>query len=119
MAPPGHSTFYALAPVAHLGKVKADWDGDFGERFADAILDEVERRVAPSLRANLVTRFHYTPADFGRDLSAPLVSAFILEPVLWRSACFRAHHRDDVITTIYFVGAGTPHDRKSVGKGKS
>src|SRR3546814_5106522 len=24
MAPPGHSTFYALAPVAHLGKVKAD-----------------------------------------------------------------------------------------------
>ena len=107
MAPPGHSTFYALAPVAHLGKAKADWDGEFGARFADAILDEVERRVAPGLRANLVTRFHYTPADFGRDLSAHLGSAFSLEPVLWQSAWFRAHNRDDVISNLYFVGAGT------------
>ncbi|WP_235537606.1 phytoene desaturase family protein, partial [Sphingopyxis sp. Root214] len=107
MAPPGHSAFYALAPVAHLGKAKAEWDGAFGERFADAILEEVERRVAPGLRANLVTRFHYTPADFGRDLSAHLGSAFSLEPVLWQSAWFRAHNRDDVISNLYFVGAGT------------
>ncbi|NIJ39398.1 phytoene desaturase [Sphingopyxis panaciterrae] len=107
MAPPGHSTFYALAPVAHLGKAQADWDGDFGARFADAILDEVERRVAPGLRANIVTRFHYTPADFGRDLSAHLGSAFSLEPVLWQSAWFRAHNRDDLISNLYFVGAGT------------
>ncbi len=107
MAPPGHSCFYALAPVAHLGKAKADWDGDFGARFADAILEEVERRVAPGLRANLVTRFHYTPADFGRDLSAHLGSAFSLEPLLWQSAWFRAHNRDDVIGNLYFVGAGT------------
>ncbi|MHA4838710.1 phytoene desaturase [Sphingopyxis sp. MSC1_008] len=107
MAPPGHSTFYALAPVAHLGKAKADWDGAFGERFANAIIEEVERRVAPGLRANLVTRFHYTPADFGRDLSAHLGSAFSLEPVLWQSAWFRAHNRDDVISNLYFVGAGT------------
>jgi phytoene desaturase len=107
MAPPGHSTFYALAPVAHLGKAQADWDGEFGQQFADAILDEVERRAAPGLRANLVTRFHYTPADFGRDLSAHLGSAFSLEPVLWQSAWFRAHNRDDVISNLYFVGAGT------------
>lgn len=107
MAPPGHSTFYALAPVAHLGKAKADWDGAFGERFASAILEEVERRVLPGLRANLVTRFHYTPADFGRDLSAHLGSAFSLEPVLWQSAWFRAHNRDDAISNLYFVGAGT------------
>lgn len=107
MAPPGHASFYALAPVAHLGKAKADWDGNFGEQFADAILDEVERRVLPGLRANLVTRFHYTPADFGRDLAAHLGSAFSLEPVLWQSAWFRAHNRDDVISNLYFVGAGT------------
>lgn len=107
MAPPGHAGFYALAPVAHLGKAQANWDGDFGAQFADAILDEVERRVLPGLRANLVTRFHYTPADFGRDLSAHLGSAFSLEPVLWQSAWFRAHNRDDVIDNLYFVGAGT------------
>ena len=107
MAPPGHSTFYALAPVAHLGKTQPDWDGAFGERFADAIIDEVERRVAPGLRANLVTRFHYTPKDFGRDLSAHLGSAFSLAPVLWQSAYFRAHNRDDKLPNLYFVGAGT------------
>ncbi|WP_411339472.1 phytoene desaturase [Sphingopyxis sp. J-6] len=107
MAPPGHATFYALAPVAHLGKAAADWDGAFGERFADAILAEIERRVLPGLRANLVTRFHYTPADFGRDLSAHLGSAFSLEPLLWQSAWFRAHNRDDDISNLYFVGAGT------------
>ncbi len=107
MAPPGHASFYALAPVAHMGKAKVDWDGAFGQQFADAILDEVEHRVAPGLRANLVTRFHYTPADFGRDLGAHLGSAFSLEPVLWQSAWFRAHNRDDVIDNLYFVGAGT------------
>lgn len=107
MAPPGHACFYALAPVAHLGKARADWDGDFGARFADAILEEVERRVLPGLRANLVTRFHYTPADFGRDLSAHLGSAFSLEPLLRQSAWFRAHNRDDAISNLYFVGAGT------------
>ncbi len=107
MAPGGYSTFYALAPVAHLGKAKVDWDGAFGQQFADAILAEVEARVLPGLKANLATSFHYTPADFGRDLSAHLGSAFSLEPVLWQSAYFRAHNRDDVISNLYFVGAGT------------
>ncbi|MCW0197742.1 phytoene desaturase [Sphingopyxis sp.] len=107
MALEGHATFYALAPVAHLGKAQADWDGAFGARFADAILEEVERRVLPGLRAHLVTRFHYTPADFGRDLSAHLGSAFSLEPLLRQSAYFRAHNRDDRISNLYFVGAGT------------
>ena len=107
MAPPGHAAFYALAPVAHLGKAPADWDGAFGQRFADAILAEVERRVLPGLSANLVTRFHYTPRDFGRDLSAHLGSAFSLEPLLRQSAYFRAHNRDDRISNLYFVGAGT------------
>ncbi len=107
MAPKGYSTFYVLAPVAHMGKAKVDWDGDFGEKFKDAILDEVERRVMPGLKENLATSFHYAPTDFGRDLNAHLGSAFSLEPVLWQSAFFRTHNRDDVISNLYFVGAGT------------
>jgi phytoene desaturase len=107
MAPEGYSTFYVLAPVAHLGKTNVDWDGAFGETFKDAILDEVERRVMPGLRENLATCFHYAPTDFGRDLNAHLGSAFSLEPVLWQSAYFRSHNRDDVISNLYFVGAGT------------
>lgn len=107
LAPEGCSTFYALAPVAHMGKAPLDWDDDVGEAMKERILDELERRLIPDIRSRIVTQFHYTPADFGRDLSAHLGSAFSLEPVLWQSAYMRAHNRDDAIPNLYFVGAGT------------
>lgn len=106
MAPEGCSTFYALAPVPHLGKLPIDWD-QMGPIYAERILDEVERRLIPDLRSRIVTRFHYAPPDFAHDLAAHLGSAFSLEPLLTQSAYFRAHNRDDVIPNLYFVGAGT------------
>ncbi|WP_294394392.1 phytoene desaturase [uncultured Sphingomonas sp.] len=106
LAPEGCSTFYALAPVPHLGKAPLDWEA-MQEEYADRILDEIERRLMPGLRQRLVTRFHYTPLDFRRDLNAHLGSAFSLEPILTQSAWFRTHNRDDVIGNLYFVGAGT------------
>ncbi len=106
LAPEGYSTFYALAPVPHLGKLPLDWES-VQEGYADRILDEIERRLMPGLRERIVTRFHYTPADFSRDLNAHLGSAFSLEPLLTQSAWFRTHNRDDVIPNLYFVGAGT------------
>lgn len=106
LAPEGCSTFYALAPVPHRGKLPVDWD-EVAPAYADRILDEIARRLLPDLRDRLVTRFHYTPADFTTDLRAHLGSAFSLEPVLTQSAWFRVHNRDDKIPNLYFVGAGT------------
>ena len=106
MAPEGHSTFYALAPVPHLGKAPLDWES-LQESYADSIIDEIERRLMPGLRERIVTRFHYTPVDFSRDLNAHLGSAFSLEPLLTQSAWFRTHNRDDMLHNLYFVGAGT------------
>jgi phytoene desaturase len=106
MAPEGCSTFYALAPVAHLGKLPIDWQ-EVGPILEKRILDEVGRRLIPDIHDRIVTKFHYTPADFGTDLNAHLGSAFSLEPVLTQSAFFRVHNRDDVIENLYFVGAGT------------
>ncbi len=106
MAPEGYSTFYALAPVPHMGKLPIDWD-QFGHAYAERILDEIQHRLIPDIRSRIVTRFHYAPTDFGRDLSAHLGSAFSLEPLLTQSAWFRAHNRDDVIPNFYLVGAGT------------
>ena len=106
MAPEGCSTFYALAPVPHLGKAPLDWEA-LGESYADRILDEIERRLIPGLRGRIKTRFHYTPVDFREDLHAHLGSAFSLEPILTQSAWFRTHNRDDAIPNLYFVGAGT------------
>ncbi len=107
LAPEGCSTFYVLAPVAHLGKAPLDWDGSVGEAMKERILDELEKRLIPDIRSRIMTSFHYTPKDFGRDLSAHMGSAFSLEPVLWQSAYLRAHNRDDAIPNLYFTGAGT------------
>lgn len=106
MAPPGHSTFYALAPVPHLGHLAADWD-DLGTRYRDIVLGHVRDRLIPDLFDRLDTCFHYTPRDFEADLGAHVGSAFSLEPRLTQSAWFRAHNRDDHIPNLFFVGAGT------------
>ena len=106
MAPEGCSTFYALAPVAHQGKLPIDWE-EMGPVFEKRILDEVGRRLIPDIHERIVTKFHYTPADFGSDLNAHLGSAFSLEPILTQSAWFRVHNRDDALSNLYFVGAGT------------
>lgn len=106
MAPEGCSTFYALAPVPHRGKLPIDWEVE-GPRYAERILDEVERRLIPDIRSRIVTQFHYAPPDFEGDLHAHMGSAFSLEPLLTQSAWFRAHNRDDVLSNVYLVGAGT------------
>jgi phytoene desaturase len=106
MAPEGKSTFYALVPVAHMGKMPIDWD-EVGPKLEKMILDELERRLIPDIHSRIVTKFSYAPKDFKQDLSAHMGSAFSLEPVLWQSAYLRGHNRDDVIDNFYLVGAGT------------
>jgi phytoene desaturase len=106
LAPEGHSTFYALAPVPHLGKFPVDW-AEIGPILEKRILDEVGRRLIPDIHERIVTKFHYAPSDFAADLNAHLGSAFSLEPILTQSAWFRVHNRDDEIPNLYFVGAGT------------
>ena len=106
MAPEGMSTFYALVPVAHMGKLAVDWE-EMGPLLEKRILDELERRLIPDIHSRIVTKFHYAPRDFAMDLNAHMGSAFSLEPVLTQSAWFRGHNRDDVIDNFYLVGAGT------------
>ena len=106
MAPPGRSTFYALAPVPHLGHAPLDWAVE-GPRYTQHLLSILEKRVLPGLSEKLGEVFHFGPADFESDLNSHLGSAFSLEPVLTQSAYFRVHNRDDKIANLYFTGAGT------------
>jgi phytoene desaturase len=104
-APEGCSTYYALSPVPHLGTADIDWAVE-GPKYADRILDYLEARYIPNLRRDLVVSRMFTPADFQGELNAWRGSAFSLEPILTQSAWFRTHNRDDVISNLYFVGAG-------------
>ena len=106
VAPEGMSTFYALVPVAHLGKLALNWE-EMAPVLEKRVLDEIGRRLIPDIHERIVTKFSYTPKDFQTDLSAHMGSAFSLEPVLWQSAYMRGHNRDDRIENFYLVGAGT------------
>jgi len=106
MAPVGKSTFYALAPVPHLGHASVDWDRE-GPAYAKRLLSILEDRLLPGLAGRLDTVFHFGPQEFESELNSHLGSAFSLEPMLTQSAWFRVHNRDDVIPNLYFVGAGT------------
>ena len=106
MAPEGHSTFYALAPVPHMGKFPVDWN-EIAPVLEKRILDEIGRRLIPDIHDRIVTKFSYAPNDFAHDLNAHLGSAFSLEPTLLQSAYFRVHNRDPHISNLYFTGAGT------------
>jgi len=106
LAPEGMSTFSALIPVAHRGKLAVDWE-QVGQLLESRVLDEVGRRLIPDIHDRIVTKFHYAPRDFALDLSAHLGSAFGLQPVPRQTAWLRPHNRDDVISNLYLVGAGT------------
>ena len=106
MAPPGKSTFYALAPVPHLGRTGIDWERE-APAYSRRVLEVLEERMLPGLAERLDTVFHFGPVEFESELNSHLGSAFSLEPVLTQSAYFRVHNRDDVISNLYFVGAGT------------
>ena len=106
LAPPGHSAYYVLSPVPHLGTADIDWERE-APRYRDRIFELLERRYIPNLRRDLVVSHMVTPFDFRDDLNSHLGSAFSLEPRLMQSAWFRPHNRDGDLQGLYFVGAGT------------
>lgn len=106
LAPPGCTTFYALSPVPNLKKADLDWEA-LAPAYSERILDYLEKHYLPDLRSRIVTTRSFTPFDFRDQLNAHLGSAFSLEPVLWQSAYFRTHNRDDKLRNLYFTGAGT------------
>lgn len=106
LAPEGHSAYYVLSPVPHLGTADLDWD-EVGPIYRDRILKYLNDRYIPGLLDDLVTVRHISPFDFRDDLNAHLGSAFSIEPILTQSAWFRPHNRDDVVPNLYVVGAGT------------
>ncbi len=106
LAPEGKSAYYVLSPVPHLGTADINWD-EVGPRYRDKILDYLDERYIPGLKDNLVSHRYMSPYEFRDDLNAHLGSAFSVEPVLTQSAYFRPHNRDDKISNLYMVGAGT------------
>jgi phytoene desaturase len=105
MAPPGCDAFYVLCPVPNLlGDV--NWQ-TMGPRYRDLVLQELEERLLPDVRKNLVTSFYVTPEYFRDNLGSLHGSGFSIQPTLRQSAYWRFHNRSPDVQGLYFVGAGT------------
>jgi phytoene desaturase len=105
MAPPGHDTFYALAPVSHLDS-GTDWAAQ-AEPMRRAVAQVLDRTVLPGFEKQLTASFVTTPQDFHDRLLSFKGAAFGLEPLLMQSAWFRPHNRSEDVNGLYMVGAST------------
>ncbi len=105
LAPDGCEAFYVLSPVPHLGRANIDWDS-VAQSYGDSILASLENHL-PGLQDSIVTRRHFTPANFQQELHAYQGSAFSVAPTLTQSAYFRPHNKSDSIPGLYIVGSGT------------
>ena len=106
MAPPGCEAFYVLAPVPHLGKAPIDWRVE-GPRYADRILDYLERRYVPNLREDLVTRRIFTPLDFERSLTPIMAPPSPWSPCSRRAPFFASTIATTASAAYTSSGAGT------------
>ena len=105
MAPEGHDTFYVLSPVPNL-KHPIDWEKE-GPRYAQCILDQLQRTVLPDLDKHLVSQLHIAPPYFRDKLLTTHGTGFSIAPILTQSAWFRFHNESEDVPGLYFVGAGT------------
>ncbi len=104
-APDGCESFYVLCPVPNL-QGDINWEIE-GERLRDRIVTELERTILPDLSNVIEHVFWMTPEDFAKDYRSMHGAGFSIEPRLTQSAWFRWHNRDNAISNLYFVGAGT------------
>ena len=105
MAPPGCESMYVLVPVANR-RSGIDWS-ETGPRFAERILEFLERWGLDDLRAETEVLHVFTPDDFESELNATQGNAFALEPTLLQTAWFRPQNRSEDVRGLYLVGAGT------------
>lgn len=105
MAPPGHESFYVLAPVPHLGS-GTNWR-EQAEPFRRAVQQRLEATLLPNLGNELTASLMLTPQQFEDELGSFRGAAFGLEPVLTQSAWFRPHNRSEEVERLFLVGAGT------------
>jgi phytoene desaturase len=106
-APAGCDSFYALAPVPHLGHDwPVDWEAE-APRYLERMRWVLEGTALPGLSRHLAESHVLTPADFQTRYCSPYGAGFSIEPRILQSAWFRPHNRSEEVRGLYMVGAGS------------
>ncbi len=106
-APKGCDSFYALAPVPHLGH---DWPIDWqaeSPRFLERMRRMLEETALPGLSKHVAESLVLTPEDFRTRYCSPFGAGFSIEPRILQSAWFRPHNASEEIRGLFLVGAGS------------
>ncbi len=107
VAPSGDDTFYALAPVPHLGfDNPVDW-AEMGETYRQRVQAVLEDQLLPGLGDHLSASEVFTPDTFRDRYLSPHGSGFSIEPRILQSAWFRPHNVSEEAKGLFLVGAGT------------
>lgn len=103
-APPGKTALMILAPVAHL-QYKPDWSDR--ERFADRIVEDLDRRMNLDLKNRILSRTIFDPEDWRRAFRLHRGSSLGLAHEMRRVGAFRPPNRDEEVSNLFYVGGST------------
>jgi phytoene desaturase len=106
MAPPGCTALYVLLATP-ARPVPAPDPAEEAGRVRELVLDALEARGLPGIRAHVVAERAIGPEHFRDALGTPQGAAFSLQPTLMQSGWFRPHNRSHAVSNLYLVGAGT------------
>jgi phytoene desaturase len=112
VAPVGCENLFVLVPVppeVDIGRGGVDGAGDpLVEQVADAALDQVATWAGiEDLRARVVVRRTFGPADFAGDLNAWSGGALGPAHTLRQSAVFRTGNVSQKVSGLYYAGSST------------
>ena len=105
LAPPGHSTLYALVPVTHQHP-NVDWATAAGP-FREVVLRTLERLGVPDLRRRIRAERVVTPAEWDAGMEIHLGATFNLAHNLGQMLHRRPQNRFEDVDGVYLTGGGT------------
>jgi phytoene desaturase len=106
LAPPGHSTLYALVPVGRRVGQGIDWAREQAG-FRETTLDRLQALGVPDIRARIRTEKMLTPTGWEQDLNVYHGATFNLAHNLGQMLHLRPRNRFEDLDNVYLVGGGT------------
>ncbi|HEY8532424.1 MAG TPA: phytoene desaturase family protein [Micromonospora sp.] len=106
VAPAGRHTYYILAPTPNLERGPLDWRGALRHRYADALIDTLERMGYREFRSGIDVSHIVTPADWaeqGMAAGTPFAAAHTFR----QTGPFRPGNLHPYLENVVFVGSGT------------
>ncbi|MUW15582.1 phytoene desaturase [Halorubrum sp. CBA1125] len=103
VAPEGHSTLFALVPIAPgLEDTPA-----LREQYRDRVLDDVAENTGTDLRGRIVFEETFCVDDFADRYNSYAGSALGLAHTLRQTSLLRPPHRSTAVDGLYFTGSTT------------